>query len=121
MTGMSTDSPSKPSMTHLRPIEQLLVHTKTTDTLHQPTGPLPKETNTTSEIKISMRKLSVSLELTRIPYQFHSLEEKELIQSTDGITSHQVLLQTSPKETPKISLTRTSMRKSSVSSDMIRT
>jgi len=108
-------------MTHLRLLEKMLVHIQITDTLHQPTGPLPKETNTTSEIKISMRKLSVSLELTRIPSQFHSLEEKELIQSTDGITSQQVLFQTSPKEAPKISEIQISMRKSSVSSELIRT
>jgi len=120
MTGMSTDSPIKLSMTHLRPKDKHLVHTQTTDSPLK-NGPLPKETSTISVIKILMRKLLDSLELTRTPYHSHMLEETPTIQLTDGLTLHQALLPTLTREPPKISVTLTSMRKLSDSSELIKT
>ena len=120
MTGMFTDSPNKPSMTHSSQEDKMMVHIPTTDMLPE-NGPLPRETNTISQTRTLMRKSMDSLEPTKTSSQLHMPEEKELIQSTDGITSQQALSPTSAKEPPRILVTLTLMRKSSDSSEPIRT
>merc|ERR1712127_36512 len=84
-------------------------------------GLLPKRTQRprTSVTNRLMRKLSDSLELIRTPTQFKIEEEMKPGQSMDGPILHQA--RSSPKETPKISVTKTSTRKLSDSSEPIRT
>jgi len=119
MTTLSITSPTTPSMTHLRELEKKMDHTPLTDLLPE-NGPLPKETRTISQTKTLMRKLLDSSEPTRTPFQSHLPERKPLIQLTDGLTLHQAPTP-SPKEPPRILVTLTSMRKSSDSSEPIRT
>jgi len=110
MTILSMISHTKLSMTHLRKIELLKVHSCPMDGMLED-GLLLRETNTTSQTKTLMRKSSDSSELTRTPFQSHLLEEILHIQLTDGTTS-QLALSTIPKEAPRISQIKTSMRKS---------
>jgi hypothetical protein len=118
MTGMSIDSPTKPSLTHSRLQENQMVHIPTTDMLPKH-GLLLKETNMISPTKTLMRRLLDSSEPTKTLSQSHLPEEIQLIQSMDGITNHHPKL--SPKETPRISPTKTSMRKLFDSSEPTRT
>jgi len=120
MTGMFTDSPNKPSMTHSSQEDKMMVHIPTTDMLPE-NGPLPRETNTISQTRTLMRKSMDSLETTKTSFQLHIQEKKHLIQSTDGRTSQQALSPASAKEAPRILVTLTLMRKLSDSSEPIRT
>merc|ERR1719454_1801053 len=95
-------------MIHLSQLDHLMVHTLTMDTLPNH-GLLPKDPSTILEIKTLMRRLLDSSEPTKTPSQSHLQEETQLIQSMDGITNHHPKL--SPKEMPRISPTKTSMRK----------
>ena len=121
MTTLSTTSPTTPSMTHLsKEDKKKLVHMPPTDSRPENGLLFPKETRTISAIKTSMKKLLDSLELTRTPFQSHSLEEMELTQSTDGPTPQQAE-SVLTKEPPRISVIPTLMRRSSVSSELIKT
>jgi hypothetical protein len=121
MTTLSTTSPTTPSMTHLsKEDKKKLVHTPPTDSRPENGLLFPKETRTISAIKTSMKKLLDSLELIRTPFQSHSLEEMELTQSTDGPTPQQAE-SVLTKEPLRISVIPTLMRRSSVSSELIKT
>jgi hypothetical protein len=116
---MSTDSHMPPSMIHLRHKENQMAHMKTMDSKPNH-GVLPKETSTISVIRTLMRKLLDSSEPTKTLLQFHTLEDKLLTQSMDGTTLHHQLF-LFPRDPPRISQTKTSMRKLLDSSEPTRT
>ena len=119
MTTLSTTSPTTPSMTHLRREDKKkLLHTPPMDSRPENGLLFPKETRTISVTKTSMRKLLDSSELTRTPSQSLLLEETPLTATTDGKPENGLDL---TREPPRISVIPTSMRRSSDSSELIRT